>query len=294
VTVTGDIAIKPKKTDKTIPYRRDYVTIETADKISLEYRIANPLLRLGAFAIDTAILIVLYLLTLALIMTFDIWNRIGEMFNSDYFEAVLVFLYAILIFFFMWGYYTLFEIVFSGRTVGKMICRIRVIPSRGGHLTLSSIVLRNFARLIDQGLTLFWGAAVSMLATRDYRRIGDLLADTVVVKDAKPMAPDKVLSFELTGVQAGTQADPASFAQAVVRRLSEEELYLLRRFLNEQRRIPEPRRSSLLSGMAETIRTRIQDSVIPGESDAVPDPLGYLRSVYMRHANGVTIGHVRQ
>ena len=40
-----------KKPKKPVVYRKDYVTIETADKIKLEYRIANPLLRLLDFLV---------------------------------------------------------------------------------------------------------------------------------------------------------------------------------------------------------------------------------------------------
>ena len=78
-----------------------------------------------------------------MIQTVDMGNRLGEIFDPDYVEAILIFLYALFIFFFMWGYFTLFELLFEGRTVGKMICRIRVIHYQGRHLTLSSIVLRN-------------------------------------------------------------------------------------------------------------------------------------------------------
>lgn len=270
---------KPKDKNKA-PFRSDYVTIETADKIKLSYRIANPLLRLGAFAIDFIILIMLFILILNILEWIGIFAWAGGLFDPDYVYAVLIAFVYIILFLVRWGYYTGFELFFEGRTPGKMICRIRTVHYQGKFLDFPSIVLRNFARVVDQDLTFFLGALISMIANREYRRLGDLLGNTIVVEDEKVHTLERAFRFTLrepVPVSAASQA-------RVLRRLSEEDLYVLRRFLDAQRTIPAGRRQALLVQMAQTIHDKI------GDAGVYSDPLAYLTSVYTRHLNGTPVG----
>ncbi len=251
------------------------MTIETADKVRLEYRIANPLMRFCAFLLDQLVLFVIAAAIYWILSLTHLMNRLGKIFNTDNLGALLISFYYVVMFVLRWGYYLLFEMLFEGRTLGKMVCRLRTIHYTGKALDLPSLVLRNFARVLDQELTFFLGAFVCMLVNREYRRIGDLLGNTVVVREAK-VAPIE------TAFHAAVPCDPAALpeeatAAVFLRRLSEEELYVLRRFLTDQASIPLARRRELLAAMAETVNRKIQDSLSPG------DPLPYLQSVYARH-----------
>jgi uncharacterized RDD family membrane protein YckC len=275
VTAGGKTIKSKTRTRKTISYRREYVTIETADKVKLEYRIANPLMRFCAFLIDQIVLIGITALIYWILSLTALGNQLGKVFNSENLGALLVSFYYVLMFVLRWGYYLVFEMLFEGRTLGKMVCRLRTIHYTGKALDLPSLVLRNFARVLDQELTFFLGAFVCMLWNREYRRIGDLLGNTVVVRDER-LAPIEA-AFNVK-VPFNLAALPKEATEAVfLRRLSEEELYVLRRFLAEQTKIPQPRRRELLASMAETVNRRIQDSLKPA------DPLPYLQSVYARH-----------
>jgi uncharacterized RDD family membrane protein YckC len=266
---------RKKPAPKTIAYRRDFVTIETADKVKLEYRIANPLMRFCAFLIDLVLLTLLTSLIYYLLSLTSLGNDLGKIFDSEKLGALLASFYYIILFVLRWGYYLIFEMLFEGRTPGKMICRLRTIHYTGKALDLSSLVLRNFARVLDQELTFFLGGFICMLLNREYRRIGDLLANTIVVKDER-LTPIEA-AFRST-VPFDKAALPKEATEAgFLRRLSEEELYILRRFLTDQARIPQARRQELITSMAETINRKIQDSLAP------TDPLPYLQSVYVRH-----------
>ncbi len=251
------------------------MTIETADKVRLEYRVANPLMRFCAFLIDTLIVFVIFLVIYWILNLTAALNELGKIFDTEKLNALLVSFYYVVMFVLRWCYYLVLEMLFEGRTFGKMVCRLRTIHYTGKALDLPSLVLRNFARVLDQEPTFFLGAFVCMLWNREYRRIGDLLGNTVVVRD------ERLASIE-TAFQARLPFNPAvlppeSLDAVFLRRLTEEELYVLRRFLADQKNIPQPRRRELLAAMAETVNRKIQDSVAPA------DPLPYLQSVYARH-----------
>jgi uncharacterized RDD family membrane protein YckC len=254
-------------------YRREFATIETADKVKLEYRIANPLLRFCAFLIDLLLLAGLVIVFIYLLDVTHIGNALGGLFDPEKLQALLYAFWYIVLFVLRWGYYLFFEMLFEGRTPGKMICGLRTIHYQGKALDLPSLVLRNFARVLDQELTFFLGALICMLVNREYRRIGDLLANTIVVKDERTAPVEKTLRPVRPRVAPLPEARDAVF----LRRLTEEELYVLRRFLVDQANIPQPRRAELIAKMAETVKRKIQDSFEPKE------PLAYLWSVHERH-----------
>ena len=74
-----------------------------------------------------------------------------------------------------------------GRTVGKMILGLRVLHADGSALDAQGSVLRNLGRLL--WIPPLPGAIVEaavLLADPHRRRLGDLLAGTVVVRDRNP------------------------------------------------------------------------------------------------------------
>ncbi|MWG34735.1 RDD family protein [Halomarina oriensis] len=78
------------------------------------------------------------------------------------------------------SYHTLAEWRF-GRTVGKHLVAIRVRNADGSPLTLRSSLVRNVVRLVDF-LPVSYVVGIVAFAVSDRRRLGDRLADTVVVR----------------------------------------------------------------------------------------------------------------
>jgi uncharacterized RDD family membrane protein YckC len=82
-----------------------------------------------------------------------------------------------------WGYHVYFETRHQGRTPGKRAAGLRVIDGRGLPITVEQSFLRNIVRALDF-LPLFYGlGGLCALLDRDHRRLGDILADTLVVRD---------------------------------------------------------------------------------------------------------------
>jgi uncharacterized RDD family membrane protein YckC len=82
-----------------------------------------------------------------------------------------------------WGYHVYFEIRHQGQSPGKRIAGIRVVDGRGLPLSVGQSFVRNVVRVLDAlpiGYAL--GALVCQL-DRHNRRLGDIAADTLVVRE---------------------------------------------------------------------------------------------------------------
>ncbi len=99
-------------------------------------------------------------------------------------------LYTLVTFLVFFGYNIVFEMLWRGQTPGKRVCRLRVIDAAGLELRPSQVIMRNILRLVDllPGFYLL-GGLVSFLNPQR-RRLGDLAANTLVVRLPKPFTPD--------------------------------------------------------------------------------------------------------
>ena len=88
-----------------------------------------------------------------------------------------------------WGYYTLFEAFWHGRTPGKRVARIRVIQRSGRAIGIFESMARNFIRYIDQFPFFYAVGVIAVFATRRHQRLGDLAAGTLVVRDRAEETP---------------------------------------------------------------------------------------------------------
>jgi uncharacterized RDD family membrane protein YckC len=106
--------------------------------------------------------------------------------SAQWAEALVIFI-AFLV---NWGYFTLFEAFWNGRTPGKRVARIRVIQRSGRAIGLFESMARNLLRYVDQfPFPLHVVGVISMFATRQHQRLGDLAAGTLVVRDREEEAP---------------------------------------------------------------------------------------------------------
>ena len=105
-------------------------------------------------------------------------------------------------------YYPILEILTNGQTVGKKIMGIRVITLEGGQASVSQYLLRWMFRTIDFPIWIFvaiWKGAVpwyssilafsgiaSVIFSKKSQRIGDLVADTIVIRKRADVSDDVV------------------------------------------------------------------------------------------------------
>jgi len=103
--------------------------------------------------------------------------RMWHMFASPWVWAPWMWLVGLLI---PVGYYTYLEGT-SGQTIGKRIVNIKVVKADGSRCDMSSAFLRSILRIID---SLFIGIVgiIVISTTEKKQRIGDIVANTIVVK----------------------------------------------------------------------------------------------------------------
>lgn len=240
------------------------VEIVTPEGVPLSFTVASVGERAYAFMID-ALWIALAILVLG------IMGSVG-MFGGDELLASFV----LLAFFVLRnGWFTVFELRDQGRTPGKRRARVRVIDARGGALRPISLVVRNLTRELEiflpivvladpeqffiagpgivRALSSLWvvGIAVVPLLDRRRRRLGDLLAGTMVVRDPQPVLLRDLAGA--TGADSGTEGGEGPvFTTRQLEMYGIYELQVLEQVLRD-----EPRGSSTLDAVAERIVGKI-------------------------------------
>lgn len=77
-----------------------------------------------------------------------------------------------------------------GQTIGKRLLRLRVMDRRGLPLAGWQVILRNLMRVLDSLAPFYTVGGLACALTRHYQRLGDLLAGTVVVREAQTARPN--------------------------------------------------------------------------------------------------------
>ncbi len=159
-------------------------SVELGEGVEIHLRIAGPFPRALALLLDTliifgAMVMFSFIMGIFAIANLDLSNVVGG-------------IMLIVTFFVSWGYFYYFESGKRGATIGKRTVGLRVIDRSGNNITRGQAFVRNILRLVDMlpgipttsagfligsfGLGFF-----SCLMTKKFQRIGDLVANTIVV-----------------------------------------------------------------------------------------------------------------
>lgn len=151
-------------------------SVETPERVRFRYRLAGPGRRAAAWLVDTLVRVVVFL-TMALGVLLTVGSEV--LFGAG------MGLMLVVAFVLEWLYGVLFETLLAGRTPGKMLLDLRVVRGDGSPGRFPDFLLRNLLRGVDF-LPIFFGVGVVvMLVDRRMRRLGDLVADTVVVAESR-------------------------------------------------------------------------------------------------------------
>jgi uncharacterized RDD family membrane protein YckC len=167
-------------------------------------------------------------------------------------------------FFLTWSWHIWFETRKQGRTPGKRMLRIRVIDARGLPVSLHQSLVRNITRTLDF-IPVFYGVgAIAVMLSKSRRRLGDIIADTLVVRDAQPLAYRGQLAAERRHNSLRT---PRVLRLARHRISLEEREFLLTLCLRADRMTAEAR-YDLMEEVAKLYRARlgIEEEQISGEN----------------------------
>lgn len=160
----------------------DYL-ISTPENVDLHLELAGLGNRVLACFVDTLISYLTVILILAtcagaayLVDEMN-WPREARTLAYYYLVACAILSSFIVIF----GYFMFFEGTWHGQTPGKKLTGIRVIEGNGQPVSWSSVIVRNLIRTVDTGLGLV--GLVTIFADASERRLGDLAAGTIVIRE---------------------------------------------------------------------------------------------------------------
>lgn len=175
------------------------LVVATPERVSFDYQVAG----LGTRAI--AQVLDLLIVTGILIAISLAAAGAGLATNSSLLsDLILLIGFFVTIF----GYFWVSEAIWSGQTLGKRAFRLRAVGDRGEPLTFLQAGIRNIVRIVDFLPYGYGVGAVVLFINGKGKRLGDLAAGTIVVKDS-----DHVWLWQLPGarpidMQQGTSPPP--------------------------------------------------------------------------------------
>lgn len=146
--------------------------IETPEGITLSLRAAGPVARALAWSID---LLIQCMALLALLIALATLSQGG-------FGVWLIALFLT-----EWLYPALFEVYAGGATPGKKALGLMVVHANGTPVGWSAALIRNLLRAADFLPVLYGFGMVAMFSNRDFQRLGDLAAGTLVIYRDPPI-----------------------------------------------------------------------------------------------------------
>ena len=214
---------------------RQHLEVETPEHVVLDYEIAGVGSRALAVLADW---LLLSLLLLAGSLTLGLWREV----SGWLFALELLALYAL-----VWGYFTGFEGLRRGQTPGKRWMGIRVIRDTGHAVSFGDAAARNLLLPVD----LFCLIGVFLIAIHPRaKRLGDLLAGTVVVRDQ----PARLAAGEPA---TGTPALDDALLGAPL--LNDAEFRLLRELARRAPQLPVPVRDRLARELVARLALRFPE-----------------------------------
>jgi len=232
------------------------LVVATPERVSFDYQVAG----LGTRGIAQILDLLILAAVLMAVYFFAIFEGAAG-------QDTLAYLIAIIgSFVVIFGYHWACEAFWSGQTIGKKVFRLRAVGDRGEPMTFFQAGIRNIVRIVDFLPYAYGVGLVVLFLNGRGKRLGDLAAGTIVVKDSDYLALWQIPGGRptdppppppsATGVLAFAPASPGELA---LRRLDPE----LRRFISSYRR----RRPEL----PPALRAQLAGSVQAHLRQAAPD-----------------------
>jgi uncharacterized RDD family membrane protein YckC len=210
----------------------DFLNIQTPENVVFGYEVAGIGSRFLAAIVDTTLIFIAeFILFFVLALGFRGMDEI-----SPWIAAVS----GLLAFAILWGYYIFFELAWNGQTPGKHWAKVRVIRTDGMPITLAESVIRNLVRIVDFLPASYGVGVVTMFINEQSRRLGDLAAGTVVVREQTAVtleALSKPAMIHLHGFRAPTAEESAAWP---LERLTERDVEMAEDFLRRRDDLPDP------------------------------------------------------
>lgn len=153
--------------------------LQTPEGVSFSFLLASPFSRMLAFVVDGAAITVTA-------QALSLGAGLMGLISVDLARAFVILSYFVTSIL----YGILLEYAWRGQTLGKRLFRLRVIDRQGLRLSFPQVALRNLLRFVDMLPFCYFVGGAFCLATKRFQRLGDIAANTVVVRQPRMAQPD--------------------------------------------------------------------------------------------------------
>lgn len=203
------------------------ISFTTSQFVTIDYELASPVYRAVAAFLDVIFLLI-YLAIASYVISMNLFD-VNMNVMQDRWSLLSIFLLRL-----PWMLYSpVIEYLTNGRSLGKLIMGIRVVKSNGETAGLREYFTRWIFRIVDIWVGGFGFLALLVAGTTEKRqRIGDIMADTVVikVKDTQIYQLRDVLSIKSSDNHVPTYPN--------VVRFSDEDMLLIKNTILRVQRYP--------------------------------------------------------
>jgi uncharacterized RDD family membrane protein YckC len=227
--------------------------VETPEVVTIAYDVAGVGSRCLAATIDTSLIALLQAGLGALV--YAVATLVP---GADAAGDLIFALWSLLAFVLLWGYYLLFELLWSGQSPGKRLIGLRVIREGGRPLDFSASALRNLIRVVDF-LPVGYGLGVlTVFADPRARRLGDLAAGTLVVREGMALSLDELARGAAPAAVPPRAPDAPQAAMLPNLHLLDGAAYALaEEFLRRREGLSPTRRAQLAAELSTALRQRL-------------------------------------
>ena len=256
----------------------DYL-ISTPENVDLHLELAGLGNRVLACIVDTLLTYLLVGLLIAFAMTLGVFIENSPLSKEMRIIAWLSTMGAsiLIAFSILFGYFIYFEAAWTGQTPGKKMLGIRVVEESGQPITsCCGPFIRNLIRIIDTGLALI-GLVVIWIEPKE-RRLGDLAAGTIVIRERKQSQPHLLM--------ANIRANEALLDVGLI---SPAEYELALDFLSRRKELDEKARLSLARRLSSYFQKKLRLTNTDEGSDSPESFLENLVRSYQSRAKLIRI-----
>lgn len=219
------------------------IEISTTQNVTIKYELASPIMRFLAFSIDFVVILLLNLI---------FWTVVEGAFSVGYWQS------------FIWLPFTCYTLILEslnkGATIGKRLLGLRVMRVDGREIQFTDYMMRWLFRMLDIYGSLGALAVFTSLSSNKYQRLGDFMANTVVVvlKKERRFKLENLLKFD------SLKDYEVMFPQVVS--LKEDEMLLLKEVVGKYSAYRNEAHALALESTANIIANRL--SIDKPENDA--------------------------
>lgn len=225
------------------------VDVITSHNISIEYEAASVMNRGLALFIDLIVKVVYYFIS------FFIFISVSN-FSFDRFDLAIVLFFIVTVLPMMF-YSLILEFLLKGQTLGKLAMGIRVVNLNGENASLNDYTLRWAFKIVDFWFSAGAIAALFITTTDKGQRLGDLLAQTAVVR----IKPEQIYSIrDILNIKDRSKHEPTYLGAS---KFTDEDMILIKNAITRVKKYPNEPHKQLIRELAQKAADSLNLEAVP-------------------------------